>query len=150
MVITTAVEVFPSVTGADGAKRHCAPLGSPLEQESVTVPANEEPNGFGATVSWYAPLVVCPALRVWLGVAEVTEKSGITVSGNCNAWLGCPDESATVRLMLYVRGVMVLGTLTVTNRLDGAFALIATGLVGVTRHCPEMVLASQLALIEPM
>ena len=47
-----------------------------------------------------APLLVCPALKVWLGVAEVTEKSGTTVSGNNNVWLGCPAESATARLML--------------------------------------------------
>jgi hypothetical protein len=52
MVITTAAEVIPSVTGADGLKIHCAPAANPPAQESVTVPANEEPSGFGATVSW--------------------------------------------------------------------------------------------------
>jgi hypothetical protein len=79
----------------------------------------------------------------------VTEKSCITVSGSCNVWLGCPDESVTVTLTLYVPGMTVLGTLTATARVAGAFALIATGLAGVTRHCPEIALASQLALTEP-
>jgi hypothetical protein len=39
-------------------------------------------------------------MTVWLAVAELTEKSWITVSGNERVWLGCPDESATVRVML--------------------------------------------------
>jgi hypothetical protein len=71
------------------------------------------------------------------------------VSGSGSVWLGCPDESLAVTLMLYGAAVTVFGMLTVINRLVGAFALMAAGLTGVTTHCPEIALASQLALIEP-
>jgi hypothetical protein len=71
------------------------------------------------------------------------------VSGSGSVWLGCPDESLAVTLMLYGAAVTVFGMLTVINRLVGALALIATGLDGVITHCPEMALESQIALIEP-
>lgn len=93
--------------------------------------------------------MACPAAMVWLEVAEVTEKSGITVSGNGKTWLGCPDVSATVKLMLYVAGAIVFGTLSVRVNVAGALALIATGLVGVIMHWPEIALASQLAVTDP-
>jgi hypothetical protein len=51
IVITILTAEFPGVCGADGLNRHCAPAGSPLGQESVTAPENEEPGGFGATVN---------------------------------------------------------------------------------------------------
>jgi hypothetical protein len=46
-------------------------------------------------------------------------------------------------------GVTVLGTLSVIVRLAEALGLIAVGLIGVTRHCPEITLASQLAVTNP-
>jgi hypothetical protein len=44
---------------------------------------------------------------------------------------------------------MVLGTLRVIESVAGAFALIATGFAGATRHCPEIALASQWTLTKP-
>jgi hypothetical protein len=69
--ITTLL--FPTGTGF-GEKLQLAPEGRPLEHESVTAALNDDPVGLGSIVSWYGP-VVCPALTVWLGVAELTEKS---------------------------------------------------------------------------
>jgi hypothetical protein len=43
IVVTTATEAFPGVTGF-GVNLHCAPEGIPL-QESVTALANDSPTG---------------------------------------------------------------------------------------------------------
>jgi hypothetical protein len=75
----------------------------------------------------------------------------MTVRGSCKVWLGFPDESATVRPMLYALGAAVLGTLSVAVTVTGVFALIAIGLVGAIVHCaPGMALVSQVALTEPL
>jgi hypothetical protein len=57
MLITTAAEVLPGTIGVAGLKRHCAPAGSPLGQDSVTAPGKEEPVGPGATVKAAAALL---------------------------------------------------------------------------------------------
>ena len=98
MLITTAAEPLPGTIGVDGLKMHCAPAGSPRGQESVTPPGKDEPVGAGATVSWYAP-VVCPATTVWLRVAELTEKSCITVSGKRLWTAGPPTSSALIAIV---------------------------------------------------
>ena len=95
--------------------------------------------------------MVSPAVIVWLGVAELTEKSWITVSGSWSVWLCPPDASATVRLTVYAAGAAVLGTFSATDSVTAVFALIASGFGGVTTHCaPGIELASQLALMEPL
>lgn len=88
---------------------------------------------------------------LWLGVSELPEKSWITVSGGWSVWLGCPDTSATVRLILYVPGVARFGRLGAIVSVTGAFALIGAGLAGVTAHSvPDIALASRLASIDPL
>lgn len=52
MLITTAAELLAvMVIGVEGLNMHCAPAGSPLEQDSVTAPEKEELVGAGATVN---------------------------------------------------------------------------------------------------
>jgi hypothetical protein len=54
-------------------------------------------------------------------------------------------------LIVYAAGGMLLGALSDTVRVDAAFALIATGLAGVSVHCaPGIALASQVAFTEPL
>ena len=77
-VIATAAVLLPGVTGF-GLNPHCAPAGRPPVQDSVTALSNDAPTGW--TVRLYGP-AVWPGKTVWLAVAELTLKSGSTVSVN--------------------------------------------------------------------
>ena len=78
MVIATVAALLAGVTGF-GLKLHCAPAGRPPAQASVTALSNDVPTGW--TVRLYGP-AVWPGKTVWLAVAELTLKSGSTVSVN--------------------------------------------------------------------
>src|SRR5579863_5757128 len=100
MVMTTSTPPLPMGGGTGlGVKLHCAPVGSPPEQESATGLLNDVPTG--STITLYGP-VVCPATTVWLLAEEitVTAKSGTTVSAIVKLWLGVPVVSWVLMLML--------------------------------------------------
>ena len=63
-----------------GVNLHCAPERSPVGQESVTRLGKDEPAGAGKSLADKHQLFDL-LLTVWLGVAELAEKSCITVSG---------------------------------------------------------------------
>jgi hypothetical protein len=106
MVITTLVPLLPgvTVTVADGAKRHCIPVGrgapggSASEQASDTAPGNNESGGFGATFSWYAP-VVWPAVIVWVSPGvDSTVKDGTIESTYVTVWLAVASSAPNTML----------------------------------------------------
>ena len=151
MVMTTVAAELPGVTGAEGLNRHCARAGNE-EQLSVTAELNEEPTGWMVRLN--GPLV-WPAFTVWLhGVGEQPRAKPcptLSDSGGLSVWLGCPEESATVRLMLYDPGAVSFGTFRAMVNVIGVFALIGMGFVGVIVHwAAAMALASQLAFIDPL
>ena len=52
ILMTTAAELLPvMLIGVEGLKTHCAPAGSPLEQDRGTAPEKDELVGAGVTVN---------------------------------------------------------------------------------------------------
>ena len=78
-------------------------------------------------------LVLPPAITVWLAGEEFRAKSW-TISGIAMEWVGVPDPSAAVTLMLYVPAAALAGRLTVatTGTVDPAPTII--GFTGVTEQ----------------
>ena len=98
--------------------------------------------------------MVCPAVTLWLGVCELSEKSWTTFSGSGNVWLGSPDTSATERMTVYALdglGAAPLGTFSVSVNVASTPAVIGIGFAGTTvQVAAETALASHVALTVPL
>jgi len=148
MFITTSTAVFPGVIAPEGENRHCPPGGIPPVHASVTALLNGPPTGW--IIRLYGP-EVCPAVTVWLAVADVTVKSGAIVIEKLALWLGSPPLSTVFTLITYVPVVALFGTVTVAVRVAVPPLARLIALDGESvQNAPESGLASQDVVMLPL